>query len=259
MPSRTTPNTSPAPTDQASIRSAACQASPARPAPSRRASRICPAIAIASRTSARNRNSSNAIWWAASEAGPMRAASAEHSVKAPSRAAVRTVMCQPVRSSGLIARGGGRAAVGGYGPHPPREREAHAELCDQRPDRRARESQVRAVDEHELQDHVRGVRDHEDPQRRAQVAQPAQASLARQREQLRGQAEGDDVQIQLGLPVHPGAAPEHASAAGRRPRARRASRPLPRRDRATAPGPRRPPPRPLRRPPAGGRPGAVVP
>lgn len=69
---------------------------------------------------------------------------------------------------------------------------------------------MQPVDEGDLEDHVRGVGDHEDPQRRPKVPQSPKASLAREGQQLGRQPEGDDAQVQLGLVVDARAAAEDA-------------------------------------------------
>jgi len=60
------------------------------------------------------------------------------------------------------------------------------------------EAEVQAVDEPQLEHDVRQLRGHDDEQRRAQVADPAQVALAGQRDQRRRQAERADAQVALG-------------------------------------------------------------
>ncbi len=71
----------------------------------------CAAMASASSTSARNTNSWNATWCAASAAGPTRASTADATRNEPSSAVVRTAMWLPIRISGRI-----RAQRGGCQP-----------------------------------------------------------------------------------------------------------------------------------------------
>ena len=98
----------PAATAQPIIRVAAARAPLASPAPSMRPTITWPAIAIASSTSARKTNSWNAIWCAPSEAGPMRASTAEATRKEPSSAVVRTAISPPIFiSERMRARSGG--------------------------------------------------------------------------------------------------------------------------------------------------------
>ena len=66
----------PAATAHSIMRRAAARAPAASPAPSERPTSTCPAIAMASSTSARNTNSWNAIWCAPSESSPTRASTA---------------------------------------------------------------------------------------------------------------------------------------------------------------------------------------
>ena len=61
--------------------------------------------------SARNTNSWNAIWCAASESSPTRASTAEATRNEPSSAVVRTAISVPIRISGRM-----RASIGGSNP-----------------------------------------------------------------------------------------------------------------------------------------------
>ena len=61
--------------------------------------------------------------------------------------------------------------------HDDHERGAHPELRDRRPPRRARDPPVEAVDEEQLEEHVRDVAGDEDDERRAQVGDPAEVAL----------------------------------------------------------------------------------
>ena len=65
------------------------------------------------------------------------------------------------------------------------ERQAHAQLSDHGAPRGARQPPAEAVDEQQLEHDVDRVRDDEDLQRRGQVADPAQVSLAGAREHER--------------------------------------------------------------------------
>ena len=107
-----TPNPAPTTTDQRITRVAAARARAASPAPSRRPTSTCAAIASASSTSARNTNSWNAIWCAASDAAPTRASTAEATRNEPSSAVVRTAISLPIRISGFIfsSSGGSKPA-----------------------------------------------------------------------------------------------------------------------------------------------------
>jgi hypothetical protein len=75
------------------------------------------------------------------------------------------------------------------------ERGAHARLGDDRRDRRAQEPDVQAVDQHQPEHHVEGVRRDKDHQRRAHVGHPAQVALAGQRDQREWQAGRGDPQV----------------------------------------------------------------
>ena len=98
----------PATTAHSIIRRAARCAPSASPAPSERPTITCPAIAIASSTSARKTNSWKAIWCAASESSPTRASTAPATRKEPYSEAVRTKISPPIRPSGRIAASDGR-------------------------------------------------------------------------------------------------------------------------------------------------------
>ena len=92
-------------TDQPIMRIAAARAPSASDAPSIRPIITCPAIAIASSTSARNTHSWNAIWCAPSDAAPIRASTAEPIRNEPVSAVVRTAISDPIRISGRIFSG----------------------------------------------------------------------------------------------------------------------------------------------------------
>ena len=109
---------------------------------------ICPAIAIASSTSARKIQSWKAIWCAASDASPKRAAiTAPASMNAAMSAAVRTKMYRPTHESRRIEARCGRSPAARAAEHDDHERGAHAELRDHRPPRGALDPPVEAVDE----------------------------------------------------------------------------------------------------------------
>ena len=74
----------------------------------------CPAIAIASSTSARKTHSWNAIWCAPSDAAPIRASTAEPTRNEPVSAVVRTAISEPIRISGRILSGCGRSSPARY-------------------------------------------------------------------------------------------------------------------------------------------------
>ena len=96
------------------MRLAAARAPSASPAPSIRPIITCPAIAIASSTSARNTHSWNAIWCAPSDAAPIRASTADPIRNEPVSAVVRTAISDPIRISGRILSGCGRSSPARY-------------------------------------------------------------------------------------------------------------------------------------------------
>jgi hypothetical protein len=86
---------------------------------------------------------------------------------------VRTKICAPIAISDRDQRTDERPARAPAGrpraQQHGRERRAHPQLRRDRSRRRAVEAEAEAVDEQELQHHVRGVRRDDDHQRRAQV------------------------------------------------------------------------------------------
>ena len=183
-------------------------------APSIRPTRICPAIAIASSTSARKMNSCIATWCAASAGSDSRASTALASVKAASSDAgahEQVAADAHQRAQRLGARAQGRAGVRGRAQQQHRERRAHPQLRDDGAERRAVEAEVEAVDEHHLEHDVHEVGDHEDDERRAQAVDATQVALAGERDQRAGNAGRREPQVARGevggLPSRRRAAP----------------------------------------------------
>ena len=212
------------------MRRPSARAPAASPAPSARPTRTCPAMASASRTSARNVKMPKATWWAAREGAPARAATAPASEEAGQQRRGAHEDLRADRRQRPDRRPDGRRRS-------PRARSSSAANAAPMPSwartvpaAEPSRPEVEPVDEHELEHDVRGVAGHDDDERRPQVAHAAQPALAGEREQRARDAEDRDPQVARGE-------------AGR-PRRRRPAR--------AAPGPpRRPaPPRPSRRAPS---------
>jgi hypothetical protein len=104
----------PATSDQPIARAATARAPAASSAPSPRPTSTCAAIAIASRTSAMKVKRFIAIWWAPSEASPIRAMTALAVAKATSSAAERTKSSPEMRVSGASSARCGRRLLAGW-------------------------------------------------------------------------------------------------------------------------------------------------
>ena len=170
---------------------------------------ICPAIATASRTSARKIQSWNAIWCAAIEASPKRVATAPARTNESISDVVRTKIHFPSEST-RRASASRTARLARLEPpqHDDDERRAHPQLRDRRPPRRPRDPPVEAVDEEQLEEDVRDVAGDEDDERRAQVGDAAEVALRpeceeRGREPDRGDAQVRDGEVRrLALSAH---------------------------------------------------------
>ena len=190
-------NSVPTTTDQPIIRTDAARAPSGSPAPSIRPTSTCPAIAIASSTSARKMKSWNAIWCAPSDGAPTRASTAEatRNDASSARRAHRDLAADLHQRADAVEPRRLPARRARLHPH---ERAAHPGLGDHRAPRRAREPPVEAVDEQQLEHDVDRVRGDEDQQRRAQVRHPAQVALAGRGEHEERRAERRDPQVQHG-------------------------------------------------------------
>ncbi len=183
-------------TDSSIMRRAAARASWASPAPSRRPTITCPAMAIASSTSARKPKICIPIWWAPSDqcvhASEDGAGDEERQVERGG--AQDQGAAHPHQRAHHVRV---RAAPGGADGRPQQaggEGDAHPRLGDHRPPCRADQAPVEDVDEHELQDDVDEVGDHHDHQRPAQVADPALIALAGEGDERPGQPDRTDAQ-----------------------------------------------------------------
>ena len=185
--------TSPAASDSSSIRRAAAKASSASPAPSARPTMTCPAMAIASSTSARKPKSWKAIWWAATRrrADARAHGGGEHEAAQQRRRAHEELGADRHERADAREVGRARSARSSTAANAI----AHPELREHRAPGRPVEAPVEAVDEQQLEHDVDDVGRHHDDERRAQVAHAAQPALARQRDERHRHAERGDAQV----------------------------------------------------------------
>ena len=180
---------------------------------------ICPAIAIASSTSARKIQSWNEIWNAPSSASPKRATTAPASRKAAISDAVRDEEELPDRDQAASERDDRRQVVpADVTDDEPDEAGAHARLRDRGPPGGALDPPVEAVDEEQLEDDVEEVAEDDQDERRAQLRDAAQVPLAAEREEERRDADRDDAEVRRRLV---GRLPLDADERGDRPREER--------------------------------------
>ena len=75
------------------------------------------------------------------------------------------------------------------------ERDAHPELRDRGARSRSGDPPVEHVDEHDLEDEIHGVRDHDDHQRPAEIRDAAEVALARERDDRRREPDRGDAEV----------------------------------------------------------------
>jgi hypothetical protein len=154
----------------------------------------CPAIAIASSTSARNTKREEDLMRREGVVAYPREHGARHQEGRVQRGGSdEDLAADPRERPHPVERGPAR--VGRRGEQRPGERRRHARLRDDGRPRRPGEAPVEAVDEEQVQEHVRRVRDDHDHERRAQVGHAAQVALPGERDEREDQADRPDPQV----------------------------------------------------------------